>query len=356
LQDLAGVLLVPAGWDYQRFCEYQGALADHVTQTCRPVHPTTGEAVEYTERQIRGALKTLEQEGYIYIPRTVSREEKLAKVYSFKQAFLDILNGSPLKSIELEPVDASVDASVDAGASSPAPCSPAREVETAKMCDNSLLRPNRALSDSTGNNTTSDSQSYGVNIKESRAIDRTKRDPNEKISSGGDSQAKKTVYSRSHLARDLSPIQRQMVHWLAGCDMLTGQAESIRLCGDFLSRCDTNSNIGYWVQTWPEMTKSEKSFAIRQLVGALRQLPPAAPPLPPDEDLTSGSSEPESDPQIPPQFEISRFRAALFFGETYDGPGQDFISRFRAADQNLQDCMLADLQIKIKTGKIVFDD
>jgi hypothetical protein len=215
------------------------------------------------------------------------------------------------------------------------------------------------VSETTGNNSTlSNSQLSVVNIKESRAIDRTSRDRVEKNSTGEDAQPKKTVYSRSQLPKDLSPIQRQIIHWLSGCSLLTGQAESIKLCGDFLSRCD-DEQIGYWVKRWPAMTKAEKSFAVRQLIGSLRNLPPAVTSTPPSVAAslsTDPCPESEVNTKLPPKFEIDRFRAALLMGAPYDGPGRRFIDRFRAADSTTQDLMLADFQTRLKTGKNIFDD
>lgn len=345
VQDLAATLLVLVKWDYGRFCEFQGALADIVTAKCKPIHPVTKEPITYTERQIRGALKTLEKEGYIIIPRSVSREEKLAKVYRFTTNFKALLDDPPVREL----------ASAGAGA---AGVEAPRETPP-EMCDNSLLRPSPAMSETTRENSNSPRSLLPVvKIKESRAIDRTSRDDIEKISKGkGDAQPKKTVYSRSQLPRDLSPIQRQMIHWLAGCSLLTGQAESIKLCGDFLSRCD-DEQIGYWVKRWPAMTNAEKSFAVRQLIGALRNLPPAVSSPPSDTAFFSTDPGPESvsTSKLPPQFELDRFRAALLMGTSYDGPGRGFIDRFRSADSTTQDLMLADFQTRLKTGREIFDD
>jgi hypothetical protein len=355
VQDLAAILLVLVKWDYDRFCEFQGALADLVTAKCQPVHPVTKEPIEYTDRQIRGALKTLEKEGYIIIPRSVAREEKLAKIYGFTSTFKALLNNP----VALPVVELAGDAG-DAGAKKSTGDSISKPVPGgSKRCDNSPLRPKPAVSETTGNNSTlPNSQLSVVNIKESRAIDRTSRDRFEKNSTGGDSQPKKTVYSRSQLPKDLSPIQRQMIHWLSGCSLLTGQAESIKLCGDFISRPD-EEQIAYWVQRWPELGKSEKSFAVRQLIRALRNLPPAVTYTPPSVTAvlsTDPGPELGSDPKLPPQFELSQFRAALLFSKPYDGPGQAFIERFRESDQPTQDLMMMDLQRRIKTKQPLFDD
>jgi hypothetical protein len=99
VQDLAAILLVLVKWDYDRLCEFQGALADIVTAKCKPVHPVTKAQITYTERQIRGALKTLEKEGYLIIPRSVSREEKLAKIYGFTANFRSLLDDPPVRDL-----------------------------------------------------------------------------------------------------------------------------------------------------------------------------------------------------------------------------------------------------------------
>src|SRR4030042_256752 len=260
VQDTAALLLVLAKWDYSRVCEFQGALADEVSEKCKPINPATKEPIRYTGRQIRGALKTLEAEGYLTIPRAVSRDERLAKAYRFTPAFFALLDESP---------------------------------------------------------------------------------------------PKKTVYSRAILPRDISPVHRQIVHWLAGCAMLSGQSEAITLCGAFM--CHHNDEqIGYWVNTWPDMTKSEKSFAVRQLIGALTALPSAA--------VTHNNTEAADCPPAVrqsvgdnPPHDYDRFRAALIFGGAYEGPRADFIDRFRAADDTMKEFMLLDFQTKMKAGKFFVD-
>jgi hypothetical protein len=320
VQDTAALLLVLAKWDYSRVCEFQGALADEITAKCKPANPTTKEPIQYTGRQIRGALKTLENEGYLTIPRAVSRDERLAKVYRFTPAFFAILEKSPVK-----------------------------------MCDKHLPRPGRAMSEITKSDRVISNSDIPVVIKnESRAIDRTSRDNLVKTNRAEDTQPKKTVYSRAILPRDISPVHRQIVHWLAGCAMLSGQRESIILCGEFLSRRD-EEQIGYWVQTWPDMAKSEKSFVIRQLIGVLRALPSAA-------DVTHNNTEAADFPpavrgsvEANPPPDYDRFRTALLFGGPYDGPRRDFIEQFRIANEDMKELMLLDFQTKMRIGKF-FDD
>lgn len=319
VQDTAALLLVLAKWDYSRVCEFQGALADEVSEKCKPINPATKEPIRYTGRQIRGALKTLEAEGYLTIPRAVSRDERLAKAYRFTPAFFAILEESPLK-----------------------------------MCDKHLPRPGRAMTEIPKSDRVISNSDIPVVIKnESRAIDRTSRDNLVKTNRAEDTQPKKTVYSRAILPRDISPVHRQIVHWLAGCAMLSGQSEAITLCGAFM--CHHNDEqIGYWVNTWPDMTKSEKSFAVRQLIGALRALPSAA--------VTHNNTEAADCPPAVrqsvgdnPPHDYDRFRAALIFGGAYEGPRADFIDRFRAADDTMKEFMLLDFQTKMKAGKFFVD-
>lgn len=320
VQDTAALLLVLAKWDYSRVCEFQEALADEITDKCRPVNPTSKEPIRYTGRQIRGALKTLEAEGFLIIPRAVAREERLAKVYRFTPAFFAILEESPIK-----------------------------------MCDKHLLRPAPSVSEIPRSHIVSSNSQNPVVIKnESRADDRTSRDAVVKTTRAEDAQPKRTVYSRSALPRDINPVHRQIVHWLAGCAKLSGQAEAITLCGAFMSRRD-DEQIGYWVNTWPDMTKSEKSFAVRQLIGVLRALPSAA-------SVTHNNTEAADSPPAvresvgdnpPPDYD--RFRAALIFGGAYKGPRADFIDRFRSADDTMKELMLLDFQTKMKAGKFFVD-
>lgn len=320
VQDTASLLLVLAKWDYSRFCEFQEALADAVSIKCRPIDPITKEPIRYTGRQIRGALKTLEAEGYLIIPRSVSRDEKLAKTYRFHRKFFDILEKSPVN-----------------------------------VCDKNLLRPAPSVSEIPRSHIVSSNSQNPVVIKnESRADDRTSRDAVVKTTRAEDAQPKRTVYSRSALPRDINPVHRQIVHWLAGCAKLSGQAEAITLCGAFMSRRD-DEQIGYWVNTWPDMTKSEKSFAVRQLIGVLRALPSAA-------SVTHNNTEAADSPPAvresvgdnpPPDYD--RFRAALIFGGAYKGPRADFIDRFRSADDTMKELMLLDFQTKMKAGKFFVD-
>jgi DNA-binding PadR family transcriptional regulator len=321
VQDLASVLLVLSKWGYDRFCEYQDALADLVTKLCKPINSKINAPITYTGRQIRGALKTLEDEGYLSIPRTVSREERLAKIYRFNPKFI------------------------------------ALTAKTLKMCDTDLLRRKPAMSEITRFDKFSDPQNSVFNTNESRAIDLTTRDDLGNIPDGGDAQPKKVVYSRTKLKRDLTPVQRQIVHWLAGCAMVTGQNEAITLCGDFVARCGSDEQIGYWVSTWPELTNSERSFAIRQLIGVLRSHPTVT-NIKPRQAMdvsavlpTYASPEPVDESDPPPN--LDRFRAALLTGASYAGPGQKFLLDFRAADDTTQELMLLDLQQKLKNGKFV---
>lgn len=314
VQDLAACLLVLVKWDYARFCEFQGAIADIVSDICRPINARTKEPIRYTDRQIRGALKTLEDSGFVSIPRTVSREEKLAKVYRFTPAFFALVHESPVK-----------------------------------MCDKDLLRPSRALFECTKPDRVTENQDSGFNTKQSRAIDQTSR-VNVSNMSHGDAQPKKAVYSRTTLSRDLSPVLRQIVHWLSGCSMLSGQREAITLCGAFLE-FQSDEQIAQWVDNWPAMISAERSFTVRQIVGYLRSLSPAV-------FSADSTYSPESidEPTHTPAFNIDRFRAALLSGKPYDGPGKGFIDRFRAADEFNKELMLLDLQTKIKTGSFIFDD
>lgn len=315
VQDLAAVLLVLVRWDYSKFCEFQGAIADIVSDICRPINPKTKQPIRYTDRQIRGALKTLEESGFLSIPRTVSREERLAKIYRFTPAFFDLVKESPIK-----------------------------------VCDKDLLRPARALSENTKSDRVTENLDSGFNIKQSRAIDRTSRVNVENIDHG-DAQPKKSVSSRTTLPRDLSPVLRQIVHWLSACSMLTGQKEAITICGAFLER-QSDEQISQWVHDWPEMIPAERSFTVRQIIGYLRGLSPAVFSA----DCTYTPESIDDEPTHKPAFDVDRFRAALLLGEPYDGPGRGFIARFRSADEDTKELMSLDLQTKIKTGSLIFVD
>lgn len=323
VQDLASILLVLARWDYTRVCEFQDALADLVSSICKPIHPTTKEPISYSGRQIRGALKTLEDAGYLSIPRTVSREEKLAKTYRMNPSFISIVKTSPIKIVPDE-----------------------------DMCDNSILRRPPAMSDHSRADKAPEIPKSGF-IPQSRAVECSARDDRNIYMD--DAEPKRAVYSRSVLRRDLPSAYRQIVHWIAGCNMLTGQREAITLCGEFLSRANDGGQVAYWVEKWPEMTKSERAFAVRQLIGVLRAFPSAI-GLDPAHcqsiaDVAPASPEPGTPMLFPPN--VDRFRAALFFHEPYEGPGQKFVEKFRSADTDTQDLMLADLQIAVKNGKFV---
>jgi hypothetical protein len=320
VQDTAALLLVLAKWDYSRFCEFQEALADAVSDKCRPIDPITKKPIRYTGRQVRGALKTLEAEGYLIIPRSVSRDERLAKTYRFHRKFYEILDKSPVN-----------------------------------VCDKHLLRPAPAVSEIPRSHIVSSNSQNPVVIKnESRADDRTSRDAVVKTIRAEDAHPKKTVYSRAALPRDLSPVHRQIVHWLAGCAMLSGQAEAITLCGAFMSRRD-DEQIGYWVQTWPEMTKAEKSFAVRQLIGVLRALPSAAAVTHNNTDAADCPPAVRESVGDNPPPDYDRFRTALIFGGAYDGPRADFLAKFRSADDTMKELMLLDFQTKMKNGKFFVD-
>ncbi len=313
VQDLASILLVLVRWDYSKFCEFQGAIADIVSDKCRPINPKTKQPIRYTERQIRGALKTLEDAGFISIPRTVSREEKLAKIYRFNSSFFALVQESPIK-----------------------------------VCDKDLLRPIRSVTECTKLDRVTENLNSGFNIKQSRAIDQTSR-VNVSNMDHGDAPPRKSIYSRSTLPRDLSPVLRQIVHWLSACSMLTGQKEAITLCGAFLE-LQSDEQISQWVNNWPAMIPAERSFTIRQIVGFLRGLPSAV------SSADCITYSPESIDEPTHTFSVDRFRAALLLGEPYEGPGKAFISKFRTADEDMKELMLLDLQAKIKSGNMIFDD
>ena len=358
VRDLASVLLVLVKWDYDQFCEFQGAIADVVTAICKPKKP-------YSTGQMRAALKTLENENYLLIPNTVNREEKLAKTYTFKPDFKALTE--PLAAAVIEPA---------AGTGEPEPPGPLAEQpgnlaepeqpgnlaepeppaepapvpgqaeQPGPVCDSSLLREKIAMFKVTeANNPERDrNRAFNIDRKPETIPPRVCGDNIAKTEKGrtAKNRTKPAIpkIRAKQINRDLCKSQRGIVHWFARCSDIRSETEAAILTGLLVSNWD-HDFIAQRLRTWLQLSKPEKSFCIRQLVKILRDLRQAGPvSCPPLADVGQLPDPRPADTGPPPGEDRRRFLDALLFGGDWAGPGQEFIKRFRQAEPADQDRLI----------------
>jgi len=387
LADLAATLAVLVYWKYDGFKEYQGALADHVTRICNPVN-RKGEPVTYSKKQITDALKDLEHMGYIIIPRKLTRQsidEKHSKTIIFKPSYAELLinpkpkpvpnseNFEPSEEIpnltEPKPLAPEIFEYLTSNESpmevieggDPSSLShispPLRSQETYKepisnnynntlvtTCNN--INNNRAFEIYNNKETTKPRDEVIENHTEKK-YSRTRTEPQKIIASV---QPKRPQKKQKALKKDLNRVHKQIIHWLAGCSLLTGEEEAIILTARFLEMAN-DERLQYWIQRWSKFFKkdtSEKSWAVRQIIVLLRDMKPV-------QTDTAGETPntPPPPPTLPPDFDVERFQKAIEMKDfSYKGRGAGFVKRFHNSDATYQKMMLGQLSQRLKNGTL----
>lgn len=333
VNNLAAVLAVLVKWEYTAVREYQGALADLVTELCQPTK--NGIRVSYSKRQIEIALKTLQKLGYLIIPRQLTRQsinQKHSKIYFFHSSFNDLLEYPKDEKVSHISPPSRVTRTFKG-------IHPTDPVNSVTPCFNS----NKCHAPEVINNI----ETPNPRVKNIKNIPETRErtTPQKIISSQQNNITGKPI------RKDLKKIQRQVLQWISGCQILSGQKEAISLAAKFLEHQNADPVV-FWVSRWPRLLNSEKSHATRQIIKALRNISPAPNKSKPYQPAPESTVQVDTVPVLPPDFDVEAFLAGLLLDKPYTGPGQTFIKRFRAGDETTQELMQIDLQQKIKVGKI----
>jgi hypothetical protein len=324
VQHLAAVLAVLVKWNYNAIREHQSALAGFVTQLCNPTK--NGSPVEYTNKQISRGLHTLKKLGFLIIPNQLTREsinKKHSKIYFFDDTFKTLLEH-------------------------------AGDRKVSYISPRSQKEPTFKSSCSTINSKKGHAPVITSNIETAKPrVENIKNIPGARERSAPQQiiSAQQKNNPGKPLRRDLKKIHLQIIHWLGGCEILTGQTEAIMLTAKFLEHQHADPVV-FWVSRWSRLLKSEKSNATRQIIKSLRNISPAKRQPKPTKPVTASAVQVDTVPVFPPGFDVQSFLAGLLLDKPYTGPGQTFIKRFRAGDETTQELMQIDLQQKIKTGKI----
>jgi len=337
VQDIVATLCVLAHWEHTGFREYQGALSDHVTRVCEPARP-------YSKNQMNKGLARAKALRLIHIPNRMSRqeiEEKACKEYTFLPDMFKLLELPKLqiipKSFEVDMWDTSI---------------PSPKKQTTEKTSNTRPLFNPVIPCSNLNNSRTSTVVY-------------KEQPKVCVESGKSQQGKKQYPKPPKNDLSAKEVLNQVVHWIPRCKMVKGKMEALALVGRLLDNLD-DPQVEFWLKQWPEFSKSEKSFGIRSLIGVLRNFadspPKARGPVKAraaargEAKLNQILGEAEKNTAPPPEhaladFDIVKFKSALFFGEHYDGPGQAWITQFRKSDSQTQELLLLKLNCDLKQGK-----
>jgi hypothetical protein len=324
VQHLAAVFAVLVKWDFNAVREHQGAIAGFVTQLCNPTK--NGSPVEYTNKQISRGLHTLKKLGFLIIPNQLTREsinKKHSKIYFFDDTFKTLLEHAGDRKVSY--------------------ISPRSQKEPTFKGSYSTFNSKKGHAPVI----TSNIETEKPRVKNIKNIPgaRERSAPQQIIS------AQQKNNPGKPLRRDLKKIQRQILQWLGGCEILTGQTEAITLAAKFLDHQNADPVV-FWVSRWSRLLKSEKSHATRQIIKALRNISPAPNKSKPFKPAMASAVQVDTVPALPPDFDVQAFQAGLLMDKPYTGPGQTFIKKFHAGDETTQELMLIDLQQKIKGGKI----
>lgn len=318
VRDVAALAYTVIRLGLSGFLEFQEAIPGHLLRL-------TGR--EYSPFQIRSAINTLCEDGYLTKPRKQDPAARLAKPYFITDKLIERLDTG------FQP----------------------RVIEGGKLSHNSLRSE-----PPTTTNCTKDNQSLSNSGVSSSFVKNTIRARKDNIKSETSSPRKKS--KPAILKNDTRTNIKAILWWISRCRSVSGQTEAAILQGRFAEISGRAGNrFEFWIHRWTRATGSEKSYFTRQIVEILKsECPgPGADESPVSVDkIHSDEKRPqdsdckthESNSNLPICYtqnnegtqaklnnadgeNVDELRHAMLFHGEYSGPHQFELARYRAAGE-----------------------
>lgn len=228
VRDVAALVYTVIRLGLAGFIEFQEALPGHLVRL-------TGRS--YSPYQVRSAIQTLCDLGYLRKPRKQDPLARLAKPYFITQKAIDLLETGFVP----------------------------RVIDGGKVSHNNL-RSGKP----TSSNCTKDYQSLDKFVVSSSFVKNTIRARKDTTKSETMRPRKKSkpALLKNDTRKNIKPI----LWWIARCRTVAGQTEAAILQGRFAEETAKAGNrFEFWVHRWKDATGSEKSYFVREIVRILRE-------------------------------------------------------------------------------------